>query len=82
MYWGKLIPENKAVMDTFLVEHMQKMDERGGPLYQKLLKETGKTPEEERDFLIEKYELEKKIRHIKKVPKKGTFVFYLDKILP
>jgi len=73
LLWGKLILENKAVIDNFIVEHTKKMDVDGGSLYKKLFAETGKTPEEERDFLVEKYDLETSIKLIKKVPRNNSF---------
>ena len=74
LLWGKLIKGNKAVIDQLIVEHTQKMDVKGGPLYKKLFEETGKTPEEERDYLVAKYGLDTSIKHIKMLPRKNLFL--------
>lgn len=66
LLWGKLINGPKAVIDKLIIEHTKKMDESGGPLYQKLFEATGKKPEEERDFLVNKYDLDTNIYHLEK----------------
>lgn len=71
LLWGKLINNNKAVIDSLIVEHTNKMDTQRGALYKKLLATTGKTPEQERDYLVSKHDLDTSIKHIKKVPQKG-----------
>ena len=74
LLWGKLIDGPKAVIDKLIVEHTQKMDVNGGPLYQKLFVATGKKPEDERDYLVNKFDLDTKIYHLKKVPRSNSLI--------
>ena len=82
LLWGKLLDGPKAVIDKLIVEHTKEMDLDGGPLYQKLLETTGKKPEDERDFIVNKYDLDTKIFHLKKVFKSDSILSVFNKLFP
>ena len=55
--WASIISENIGIIDSIVIEHTKEMNLKGGTLYKKLLEETGKTPKEELDELVIKYNL-------------------------
>ncbi|MCF6360256.1 MAG: hypothetical protein L3J29_05760 [Cyclobacteriaceae bacterium] len=80
-YWSKIINRSIAIIDRIKVYHTKKIQLDGGTLYQKLLAETGKEPHQELDEMIEKYNLIPVPKEVGRIYKKGSFLFYLYKII-
>ncbi len=58
--WPTLVKGNIGIIDKVIVEHTKSINLEEGSLYKKLLADTGKTPHDELNEILNKYNLEEK----------------------